>query len=555
MNIIFLGYYSHGNYGDDLFEVIFKKLFGLNNTLTFYDPNNLTSLSESTDIIICGGGDIINDFFMKQICKLKIQYETKYKKRIPTYALSIGITYKKSIYANKPHYLDIFDYFIVRNKIDAEMLITRYGLEYVKYIPDIVHGLNKYKSKKVLQNIFNYNSQPTIGIFLTNTISNEGKNKTYDKEVKQFAELIEKIPQKYQIHLVPFNTGKNKYENDNILNNNIYKLLTNETKLRVHVKLYSLKDLINTFRSNTYTLGICMRYHSHILCQTYNIPFISLSMTNKTFEYMRDFGIDEYYYSYDSHIINIPELLILLDKLSNDKTFFSKQIQSKNLDLNLFTEPINKIIKRNSGPEYFDSVKFNIFFNNLINDLFKILFKDVNYTEITNVFIKTYCLNDVYNFLKIDLPNKQKKIEIINLIMFEIFGTFDTEYNFGLSEKILTCNLYENLFWIFEDKSIRRIKYVSTKLLNNNPNININLNFNFIDNIFPKDAHRSGWYYVTNNLITKYHDDNANIIIDLYVDKTFLWQASSYEQLKKIPYIKPWIGFIHHTPDSSYSEN
>ena len=59
---------------------------------------------------------------MKQIIKLKYNLEDKVKKKIPTYAISIGITFKKSFYDNKPYYLDIFDYFIVRNKIDKQLL-------------------------------------------------------------------------------------------------------------------------------------------------------------------------------------------------------------------------------------------------------------------------------------------------------------------------------------------------------------------------------------------------------------------------------------------------
>ena len=196
MNIVFLGYYGHNNYGDDYFEFIFKKIFS-NYKITFYNPNKITSLSESTNIIICGGGDIINDYFMNQIVKLKYNLEEKVKKKIPTYAISIGITFKKSFYENKPYYLDIFDYFIVRNKIDKEILDKRYKPEYVKYMPDIVHGIIKYKHKYIFTNIFN--KEKIIGIFLTNTISNSGNNPNYVAEINKFVELIESIPKKYKI--------------------------------------------------------------------------------------------------------------------------------------------------------------------------------------------------------------------------------------------------------------------------------------------------------------------------------------------------------------------
>ena len=127
MNIIILGYYSHGNYGDDLFEVIFKKLY-VNYNLTFYDPNKINIIPDNIDIIVCGGGDIINDFFMKQIVKLKLSAEAKYKKKIPTYAISVGITYKKSVILGKSHYLDIFRVMLLGRPIRLALSTLR--LEY-----------------------------------------------------------------------------------------------------------------------------------------------------------------------------------------------------------------------------------------------------------------------------------------------------------------------------------------------------------------------------------------------------------------------------------------
>jgi len=544
MNIVFLGYYGHNNYGDDYFEYIFKKIF-LNYKVSFYNPNKITNLSESTNIIICGGGDIINDYFMKQIIKLKYNLEDKVKKKIPTYAISIGITFKKSFYDNKPYYLDIFDYFIVRNKIDKELLDKRYDPEYVKYLPDIVHGIIKYKRKYIIQPIC---KEKVIGIFLTNTISNSGTNLTYNDEIKKFAELIQTIPKEYKIHLVPFNTGPNKNENDNELNKNIYNLLNAETRKNVFVKHYSLKDLLNTFRNQIYSFGICMRYHAHILCNTYNIPFISISMTNKTFEYMVDFGLDNYYINYNDRVLNIENIIELIETGITDKVF-KNQKQSKIINLNDFTYPVTNLIIRTKGPEYFDIDRFNKFFNMAMKDLLEYLFKDENQTELINIFIENWNLSDIYKYLKINIPIDEAK-NITNFVIFKIFNTFHTEYNYGLEEKIFNCNLKDNILWIYENKSYKGHKSNFINISNN-----IKLNFNFIDNTFKQDIHRSGWNYVSQQLINKYHNLDSNLIVDLYVDKTFLWEENIYKNLKKIPYIKSWIGFIHHTPDPNYTNN
>jgi polysaccharide pyruvyl transferase WcaK-like protein len=593
MNIVILGYYSHGNYGDDLFEVIFKKLYSEHN-LSFYDPNKLSSIPESTDIIICGGGDIINDWFMEQISKLKIRAEQKANRRIPTYAISIGVTFKKSIPSDKPYYLDIFDYWIVRNKIDVTILKTRYPEENIIYVPDVVHLLSTYKPKKISNFINNWFSmgsgslKPIVGIFLTNTISNSGTNKNYDNEISKFAELIESIPQIYNIHLVPFNVGINKNENDSILNEKIYKKLNSQQKFRVSIKNFNLKELVGTFRSSVYTYGICMRYHSHILCQTYSIPFISVSMTNKTFEYMRDFGIQRYWIDYTSRELDIQNFQKLFVQLTKEKDFFKTQTESKVITTEKFLYPIKNKITRKSGPKYFLMEDFVKTFNGIVEKLIKAIFKEQDMVLATSIFIKKYCVADVYKYFKLGEATEQTRKFITKFIIYEMFGKIDTEYNYGLQEKVIECNLYENILWIYENSHFKGIDTIDNNSLNTsiNPSLLVDfdqcgpsfntflsqgplsillteknslerpsLNFCWIDNTFNSKTHRSGWEYAGSNLIRQFHSPEAKSIVDLYVDKTFLWNSSVYESNKKIPYTVPWIGFIHHTPNPEYTPN
>jgi polysaccharide pyruvyl transferase WcaK-like protein len=575
MNIVILGYYAHGNYGDDLFEVIFKKLYSEHN-LSFYDPNKITSIPDSTDIIICGGGDIINDWFMEQISKLKILAEKKVNRRIPTYAISIGITFKKSIPSNKPYYLDLFDYWIVRNKIDATILKNRYSETNIMYVPDVVHLLSTYKPKKITKFINNWISigsgtvKPIVGIFLTNTISNSGKNKNYDNEVSKFTQLIESIPQNYNIHLVPFNVGNNKNENDSVLNEQIYKKLSSEQKSRVSIKNFTLKELVATFRSSVYSYGICMRYHSHILCQTYSVPFISISMTNKTFEYMRDFGIERYLVDYTSRELDIPNFTNLFLQLTKDKNFFKTQTESRVIVTDKFLFPIKNKIIRTSGPKYFLMEDFIKIFNGIVEKLIKAIFSKQDMILATNTFLKKYCVDDVYKHFKLGKPTDKTRKFITNFIIYELFGKIDTEYNYGLEEKVIECNLYDNILWIYEDSHFKGIIKHTNSILN--PSILVDfdqcnplkiqtpierpsINFFWVDNTFNSNTHRSGWEYACSNLINLFNSPQAKTIVDLYVDKTFLWNSSVYESNKKIPYTVPWIGFIHHTPNPEYTPN
>jgi len=131
--------------------------------------------------------------------------------------------------------------------------------------------------------------------------------------------------------------------------------------------------------------------------------------------------------------------------------------------------------------------------------------------------------------------------------MFYLLKTFKTEYNYGLERKVFTCNLKENIHWIYENifyKGKNRIYTNST-----------NLNFSYINNYFDTNIHRSGWHYVSKKLLENFNDINGRIIVDLYIDRTFLWDSVINQKLKKIPYTEPWIGFVHHTPNPEYTEH
>ena len=72
-------------------------------------------------------------------------------------------------------------------------------------------------------------------------------------------------------------------------------------------------------------------------------------------------------------------------------------------------------------------------------------------------------------------------------------------------------------------------------------------------------AHRAGWGYAMNFLM-KYHDYDG-ILLDDFIDITFGYNYLENKINKKIPYKKPWIGFLHHPPsicpwyEESYRNN
>lgn len=63
---------------------------------------------------------------------------------------------------------------------------------------------------------------------------------------------------------------------------------------------------------------------------------------------------------------------------------------------------------------------------------------------------------------------------------------------------------------------------------------------------FEIEVHRAGWNWIMDTMFKELHDNNAEVLLDDFIEKTFDW---SYLDLRKqgLPhYDKPWIGFIHN---------
>ena len=77
--------------------------------------------------------------------------------------------------------------------------------------------------------------------------------------------------------------------------------------------------------------------------------------------------------------------------------------------------------------------------------------------------------------------------------------------------------------------------------------LKLNLKYNHMDQIdYLQGYHRSGWKYVVSELLQ--YQDPKGIKCDMNVDRTFHWLKPSF-----LPYRDPWIGFVHHTFNTSFS--
>ena len=208
-----VGYYNHSNFGDDQYFESFKYLFPLD-TLKFIDCDKLNQYSfNDNDIVIVGGGDILNGYFIPKIVK-KFSGTT-----VKLFAVSVGIPYVSYLINNYKN-LDIFSRIYVRTKQDIDTLSNFYPSENIFYIPDISLSLVPAIQNKHVQ------KRQNICISVSRHIYNRNYIELYNNFILGLSNVITNYTQLgYNIILVPFNTNTtHTNECDIIMQNDIFNL-------------------------------------------------------------------------------------------------------------------------------------------------------------------------------------------------------------------------------------------------------------------------------------------------------------------------------------------
>ena len=517
MNIIITGYYKKNNLGDDLFEKIASKIFSqkdFKKQIKSYKTVNIddiTSIENRTfcDRVILFGGETLNNYFLDKLIELyRLNPSIKFN--------AIGVSCNQD-YNSLINKLYIFESIIFRNKKDYNNL-SLYNL--CTYSSDIVF-LKNIKNNIVFNKFLKKN---IIGFFLSQTVI---YNLTYEKEFKYISFLVNLIRYwiklDYKIYLFAMCTNNINSENDIIINHKILNHLSEHEKK--YIKAYSTNKKVMS-KINILKYAICWRFHAHILCTMYNIPFISISNTPKVNTYLDENNLNDL--QCDMH--NYEDKLNYL--LSNENNIKNKllEIYKKNrCAAKIYTKTEYYFMNKKDNTFYIDKKTFEYIYNKL---------KD---------FYNKYKTNDNYF-------NAQ-------IVIFFLMRTLENEYIYGLNEKIYMGldKLKDDIYWLINDCIIRKnlMFYESvSELLNKNINDNKCINIKYLDQNDYKDLHRAGWQYVVDNitLLTNEKSINMNnIICDLNVDRTFHWNYTEYTKLDVIPYKKNWIGFIHHTCNINYS--
>ena len=559
--IYIIGYYNHNNLGDSQYEETFNYLlnkFVLEDKLEIIyldcDKIEITDFND-TDIIILGGGDILNNYFLDQII---LKFRNKPNKII---AVSVGIPYVDLlINTNK---LNIIDYIFLRTQQDMNLLREYFPPHRIFYLPDIslfltncsLSSIEKQYSeilllKNTLHTIKNTNNKKIIAITLSRHIF---ESIDYDNFLIMFYKFIKYIiTLDYIIVLLPFNIDENinskNIHNDTLIHNDLIQIIkSNDHTLLNKIIIIDFeippKYILNIY--DYFYITIPMRFHSCLFSIYKKIPCLPIFTTRKVKNLLLDINYNNNYFH--KLITNENDLPIKCNNLEtiliNKFNCIIENYSNINLNLDIKCRNFSK-----------DLIENQITLLNLINtNYLKEFFNSGSDKKINNLYLKIQDLlkskqksTDFRKCTNTDLQNT-----IVQTVSYYLTnGTINSIYNHGLKEKMFKSdyNYINEWKWILTDNIKRKNSLFQ---LQNNPYGIFNINY--IDQIDYSGVHRFGWQYVYDN-ISFLHNSSVDLLLDLYVDRTFHWNNEVNKLIGLIPYKRNWAGIVHHTFDTSFSK-
>lgn len=504
-NCAVLGYYHKANLGDEMFKESIPLVFKDYN-LTFINTDEPDIDLNKFKYVIVGGGDLINNyFFVKLEGTLKL---FRGKKII----LGVGIPFRSIIF--EKNYLELFDEVYIREETDLRDVQRLIGGEYAHFLPDLGFKLP-----------YRYDWNPRekhIAVFLAQS------NYKHKSIMYSITNIIENILSRgYIVTLIRFNTSGSKVEDDKYISKDIFKSLSPIYKtIKYDSNVYTVNEMIKNM--STYEAAICVRFHAHIFCTLSHTPFMSISSTRKTELYMNENGLSEYQIKTEMDSatwkpvsLSVSKCIETFDRLIRNKHLVNEKLKYIDEQMTMLWDTDQPSLRMAKPKRILPMCRR----------------KRVDVDTITE---------DCKSLLECMTKGNGGKINraiastVARRMCFMITNQGGSQYIHGTTDNIMKSpeKIRDMVCWIYKD-------------FYSKPDIRV-FRSGYISQDSFAGVHRSGWQFVIERM--RMFESPFGVLLDQYIDRTFGWELETMAGLGIVPYTSPWVGFIHHTFETSYTE-
>jgi hypothetical protein len=554
--VLVLGFYDRQNTGDEQYKTTIPAFFGQRYQFDFVSVDDAAGKIEAQQeryaFVVCGGGDIVNPYFMTKIKRALARYTG------PTYAISVGIPYDADV-----HFLDAFDRVIVRGKRDLALAQAYIGADNVAYMPDLGFTLPRP---------FRQAGRPRpsamhVGICLAKPILAAH----YETFAQPFADALSAFKRRHgdaTFHFFTFNHNSgNPVECDASASRQIAALMQEDAAASVVFHDDIAGDVSRMRREMAemrFVIG--MRYHSMVFSLAMRVPLIACVSTKKAAQLMEDMEQDA------AFVIRMDDA-----DAPDAATLLETMIKRADSDGENADTPVPP------SADVFASVRAR-----LVETTAHSRFRHLLSTS--RVMKMPMCaderavdrclrlLNTYHGATFVDEASvwREKRlalhghdaVQVARILCFGVTGDFDSPCVWGLARDMAkdAFVLGDAIHYVHEHHvNLERVamrrsssdeSYLPALRARSRAMLSIDPFVHATSRINASSVHRSGWSYVTShleNLEAGRYGKAPELIVDTYVDRTFHWGHDTLLLAGLIPYRDAWMGFIHHTFDTTHS--
>jgi polysaccharide pyruvyl transferase WcaK-like protein len=585
MRILVAGFYGERNLGDDSFQDAIPLILGSANTYTFVHVQQVAQMHDINtrfDMLLVGGGDVVVPYFLDA---LRVPFTNG-----PMILFGAGLTYPSCVDLGQ---LDRFDHVFLRNTTDLRVVEKRLGVQHVHYIPDLAFALapaahavepctppplSASLANPVVASSAVPTCRPRAGFCLIQSINEEKPSdaKRQQRVLNQLAQCIAFVAQTHDVVLIRFDTSGKPDSDDAHICETMMQLcptLAASGALQYNpeqseVSSQGMLQLIDTLDVN-----VCLRFHSHVFSIVQHVPFVSLSLTRKVRLLMHETGlastcavlvdedkvtlkplnidVEQFCHRFTYVVAHSAEIRAQLAHVRHQRRqlllcgVYAKLIASCGKRQLQPTRPnVTSATVESVGATLSATWQARIGFSLLVPPAAAPAPPATNTTTTTVTapaapFVtSTLALSPLQNKKKIT----RRVTSICKAALFAITQQIETAYLWGFVENMLAnpFKFRDYLQWIIQDFNSQACKTGEKIFLD------------YMKQIEGTKFHRSGWPFVVANLRSL--QSPYGVLCDTYVDRTFHWGVDVLANAGIVPYTQSWVGFVHHTPLTEYSQ-
>lgn len=617
-----LGFYNRGNLGDDafamMFPIFFRHIGAYDLDVVYACTDDVNELPPGVEMVIVGGGDVINSYFMPKVQKLVASFAG------PVYALSVGIPFD----ADAERYLHVFDHVFVRNRHDADLAGRVIGERNVTYIPDLTlvwQTTKAFASNPFVQSspMMHMRRQLDVGVCIAAPLLRSKPEVGAALQTALTRFLLAPKNSNVNLHFFAFNTNRRSTkECDIFAMQGMAALFPRAVQKRVHLHdqaTLNPEQMINRLASMD--MNLCMRFHSVVFSYMANTPFVALFETKKVRTILQDMQYTQEYIidlsvptatatatttttttatnadvDVDVHqrrqlMIDEERIFTALQDMTKDKRGLMECVGAQ---LKITPQMLNRARVMMSTPGTTTSTTTTSTSTTttaaaaaapappgggIATDV-KYHYKSIKIRPRTtmprdaavrrvmqnlSMYFQTHVPEQVLDAKGPLEVHGKDKLVVARIICNAITGDVSHPCVWGLKDNMSAADfcLRDSINYIYQDFNRVTNKGLHTMLSGTQYYDDMPVarrTFAIIDpyvNHNVSNVHRSGWSYVVGtmmNIDAGHNDRKGEVIVDTFADQTFLWGQEALIISGALPYKQPWIGFLHHTFDPTHSK-